>query len=153
MHRRNYFQLQRVYLQNSVLPSRKVFFFFSTVYSTSEVRFYLKRDFLLSKECVYRQTKNFTPSTYSLAYFPTNRTVAGTVVSWAVFLGTHYNFKILKIFFELSVCDYKSHGDSRFTVAYRGGFGVFNPPPEILKALQNRAKLNPIVKILKNCWI
>ena len=38
------------------------------------------------------------------------------------------------------------------TVAYRGGgFGVFNPPPEILKALQNRAKLNLIVKTVKNC--
>jgi len=36
------------------------------------------------------------------------------------------------------------------SVAYRGGFGVFNPPSEILKALQNRAKLNPIVKTVKN---
>jgi len=26
------------------------------------------------------------------------------------------------------------------------------PPPEISKALQNRAKLNPIVKTVKNCW-
>ena len=34
------------------------------------------------------------------------------------------------------------------TVAYRGGVGGFNPP-EILKALQNRAKLNPIVKTVK----
>ena len=34
----------------------------------------------------------------------------------------------------------------------RGGFGVFNSPPsEILKALQNRAKLNLIVKTVKNC--
>ena len=33
-----------------------------------------------------------------------------------------------------------------------GGFGVFKrPPSEILKALQNRAKLNPIVKTVKNC--
>jgi len=34
-----------------------------------------------------------------------------------------------------------------------GGFwGVKTPlPPEILKALQNRAKLNPIVKTVKNC--
>jgi len=33
-----------------------------------------------------------------------------------------------------------------------GGFGVFNPlPPEIPKALQNHAKLNPIVKTVKNC--
>jgi len=39
-------------------------------------------------------------------------------------------------------------------VAYRGGgFGVFKhtPPPEIPKALQNRAKFNPIVKTVKNC--
>ena len=34
-----------------------------------------------------------------------------------------------------------------------GGFGMFNTPPEIPKALQNRAKLNPIVKTVKNCWI
>jgi len=35
-----------------------------------------------------------------------------------------------------------------------GGGGVFNPPPpEIPKALKNRAKLNPIVKTVKDCWI
>jgi len=33
----------------------------------------------------------------------------------------------------------------------RGGWGVQTPPHEIPKALQNRAKLNPIVKIVKNC--
>ena len=34
----------------------------------------------------------------------------------------------------------------------RGGvWGVQTPPPEIPKALQNRAKLNPIVKTVKNC--
>ena len=32
----------------------------------------------------------------------------------------------------------------------RGGSG-FSNPPEIPKALQNRAKLNPIVKTVKNC--
>ena len=34
-----------------------------------------------------------------------------------------------------------------------GGFGGFKPPPppEILKAFQNRAKLNPFVKTVKNC--
>ena len=37
------------------------------------------------------------------------------------------------------------------TVAYRGGVVGSNPPPEIPKALQNRAKLNPIVKTVKNC--
>jgi len=30
------------------------------------------------------------------------------------------------------------------------GLGCSNPPPEILKALQNRAKLNLIVKTVKN---
>ena len=39
------------------------------------------------------------------------------------------------------------------TVAYRGGWGVHPPPPEIPKALENRAKLKPIVKNVKNCWI
>ena len=34
-----------------------------------------------------------------------------------------------------------------------GGWGVQPPHPEIPKALQNRAKLNPIVKTVKNCWI
>jgi len=33
------------------------------------------------------------------------------------------------------------------------GGGGFKPPPEIPKALQNRAKLNLIVKTVKNCWI
>jgi hypothetical protein len=33
-----------------------------------------------------------------------------------------------------------------------GGWGVQPPPPhEILKVLQNRAKLNPIVRTVKNC--
>ena len=31
--------------------------------------------------------------------------------------------------------------------------GGFTPHPEIPKALQNRARLNPIVKTVKNCWI
>ena len=34
-----------------------------------------------------------------------------------------------------------------------GEFGVQLPTPEIPKALQNRAKLNSIVKTVKNCWI
>jgi len=34
-----------------------------------------------------------------------------------------------------------------------GGLNHHHPPPEIPKALQNRAKLNPIVKTVKNCWI
>ena len=32
-----------------------------------------------------------------------------------------------------------------------GGSGFKIPLPEIPKALQNRAKLNPIVKTVKNC--
>jgi len=46
---------------------------------------------------------------------------------------------------------------SSYPVAYRGGVGGLGcsnpPPPEIPKALQNRVKLNPIVKTVKNCWI
>ena len=42
-----------------------------------------------------------------------------------------------------------------FAVAYRGRVEVWGvqtpPPPEIPKALQNRAKLIPIVKTVKNC--
>jgi len=36
-----------------------------------------------------------------------------------------------------------------------GRFGGFKlpPPPEIPKVLQNRAKLSPIVKNVKNFWI
>ena len=34
-----------------------------------------------------------------------------------------------------------------------GGGGPTTPPPEIPKALQNRAKLKPIVKTVKNSWI
>jgi len=34
-----------------------------------------------------------------------------------------------------------------------GGGGVLNTAPEISKAFQNRAKLNPIVKTVKNCRI
>jgi len=42
-------------------------------------------------------------------------------------------------------------GDDMGRVAYRGGdIGEFKPP-EIPKALQNHAKLNPIVKTVKNC--
>ena len=38
------------------------------------------------------------------------------------------------------------------TVVYRGGgLGCSTPPLEIPKALQNHAKLNPIVKTVKNC--
>ena len=40
--------------------------------------------------------------------------------------------------------------DSQWRTEGGGGFGVFKlPPPEIPKALQNRAKLNPIVKTVK----
>jgi len=34
-----------------------------------------------------------------------------------------------------------------------GGGCQTRPPPEIPKALQNRAKLKPIVKTVKNYWI
>jgi len=37
------------------------------------------------------------------------------------------------------------------SVAYRGGVWGVKPPPKITKVLQNRAKINPIVKNVKNC--
>ena len=43
--------------------------------------------------------------------------------------------------------------DNLLSVAYRGGGGVKPPPPQIPKAPQNHAKLNPIVKTVKKCWI
>ena len=48
----------------------------------------------------------------------------------------------------------RSFGDNCVVLQWRteGVFGAFKPPPrEIPKALQNRAKLNPIVKTVKNC--
>jgi len=43
----------------------------------------------------------------------------------------------------------------RLVSGLTGGGGVLGvqnpPPPEIPKAFQNRAKLNPIVKTVKNC--
>ena len=41
-------------------------------------------------------------------------------------------------------------------MANRGGRGLGEfklPAPEIPKAIQNRAKPNPIVKTVRNCWI
>jgi hypothetical protein len=43
---------------------------------------------------------------------------------------------------------------SKPVVYWEGGFGLFKlPSPEIPKARQNSAKLNPAVKTVKNCWI
>ena len=43
-------------------------------------------------------------------------------------------------------------GISLYQWRTEGGGGSNTPPtPEIPKALQNRAKLNPIVKTVKNC--
>ena len=36
--------------------------------------------------------------------------------------------------------------ENHWAVAYRGGVWGVQPPPEIPKALQNRPKLNPVVK-------
>ena len=43
--------------------------------------------------------------------------------------------------------------DSGVPMARGGGWGGSTLPPEIPKALQNRGKLNPIVKTVKNWWI
>ena len=44
-----------------------------------------------------------------------------------------------------------SHPSATISGVPTGGWGVQTPLPEIPKALQNRAKLNPIVKNVKNC--
>jgi hypothetical protein len=51
----------------------------------------------------------------------------------------------------LSGLEMKNIASSQWRTEGRG-FGVFKPPPpEISNALQNGAKLNPIVKTVKNC--
>jgi len=46
---------------------------------------------------------------------------------------------------------YYAHHQEQWRTEGRG-FGLINPTPnEIPKALQNRAKLNPIVETVKNC--
>jgi hypothetical protein len=57
-----------------------------------------------------------------------------------------YVMRKLPVLLGLLICDVPCR-----TVAYRGGFGGFKPPSEFPKALQNRARLNPIVKTVKNC--
>jgi len=51
-------------------------------------------------------------------------------------------FLILKVSRYLGLCSGVPGG---------AGLGVQPPPPEILKTLQHRAKLNPIAKTIKNC--
>jgi len=46
-------------------------------------------------------------------------------------------------FFKYSFIQWRTEGG--------GGLGVQTPPSEIPKALQNRAKLNSILKTVKNC--
>ena len=54
----------------------------------------------------------------------------------------------------LNIYKQMHYGERLMPVAYRGGvWGFQPPPPEIPKALQNRSKLNLIVKTVKNRWI
>jgi len=65
-------------------------------------------------------------------------------------LHRHENLNISR---NLNTCSSKNVWVSGVPRAGLGG-GVLNPSyPEIPKALQNRAKINPIVKTVKNCWI
>jgi len=53
-----------------------------------------------------------------------------------------------------SLTDFYNTISAGYSGVPRGGGGVGGfTPPEIPKALQNRAKLNSIVKTVKNCWI
>ena len=51
------------------------------------------------------------------------------------------------------VVTFSNHQYTKGSTQWRteGGLGGSNPPPKFMKALQNRAKLNPIVKSVKNC--
>jgi len=53
--------------------------------------------------------------------------------------------------FEYRVYFCSTINSNHFQWCTEGGGDL--PHPEIPKALQNRAKLNPIVKTVKNCWI
>ena len=64
--------------------------------------------------------------------------------TWELFVQVYNQIPTIKCSIT-AVTQWRTEGE--------GGFGVFNPPPEIPKALQNCAKLNPIVKTVKNCWI
>ena len=59
----------------------------------------------------------------------------------------------LNLLYNMCVCVIIPQTTAMMPVANRGrgGLGCSTPPPEMLKALQNRAKLNPIVKTVKNC--
>jgi len=69
-----------------------------------------------------------------------------------------YLYFYIHIHKQFSTSNYKwcmTKLNSSWWVQWRtegGGLGV-QTPYEIPKALQNRAKLNPIVKIVKHCWI
>ena len=84
-------------------------------------------------ECLYRWLQNESYHVLKLLYLgPFNDGVSTTEVMQ--YVGTFLQWR---------------------TEGWGGGsLGGFKPPPpEIPEALQNRAKLNPIVKTVKNCWI
>ena len=51
----------------------------------------------------------------------------------------------------MGVCAFVGHPMIEHSGDRGGGLGCSTPPPEIPKVIQNRAKLNPIVKTVKNC--
>ena len=58
--------------------------------------------------------------------------------------------KVTSIFASLALCG-PTNQRVRDQWRTEGGLGVQTPTPKIPKALQTRAKLNPIVKTVKNC--
>jgi hypothetical protein len=74
---------------------------------------------------------------------PTQSTVLNHVISVLQFM-----VFVTRITYVMNPTPY-NHLQHTEPVAYQGG-GV-QTPPEILKALQNHAKFNPIVKTVKNC--
>ena len=93
-----------------------------------------------------------------ISYLTWGRLVAGTLPQEAFLLQVTGSIPdgVIGIFHWYNAFGLSVHPVSRPTVSVvtsgvpRGGWGI-QPPPEILKALKNRAKLNPIVKTVKNC--
>jgi hypothetical protein len=78
-------------------------------------------------------------------YFCPPTTFRGSMGGWNACLSQVSLFSVVFLFNEYL---YLSHSFSRVPGGSRGF-----KHPKILKALQNRAKLNPIVKTVKNCSI
>ena len=119
--------VQRAYLRNSVFPCRKMCFSEQCISPQNNV-FTLRRMCLLAEECVYLQNSVFTfkkrvftvrtqtllnPQIHKQTFSPTVLSRGSWCPEQCFWIPTII-LKYLKTLSELSVCDYKSHGDWRF---------------------------------------